>query len=83
MSTNYPDDIGQYNTHPNSPFYIGADADERKEQRLLDVLESVWLNHGYELSQAVNLVWSGEDPLEGAAIIRELMERENSKLVRY
>jgi hypothetical protein len=80
MTTNYPDDIGQYNMHPNSPFYIGSDADDRKEERPLDVLESVWLNHGYELSQAVNLIWSGIDPLEGAAQIRDLMEKENEKL---
>jgi hypothetical protein len=68
-----------------TPWYREKEIDLAREEvpseiNALNALEKVWINRGWELSQAVYLIWSGKDSLEGAARIRELMEKEHERL---
>lgn len=83
MSSNYPDDIGQYNWHPMSPYYNGPELDEPDDRTVAEakrLVNAVFDNREHELAKAIALIWSGMDAFEGAARIRELMEKEHARI---
>jgi hypothetical protein len=69
---NYPEDIRNYDSDSRSPYHVEPEYTD-DDEAATEILERVWINNGYKLTKAIELIWLGNDLVEGAARIRDLM----------
>lgn len=71
MSDNYPDDIRQYDLHPDSPMY-DRESNEY-EPDYPTIAEIICQRHQYELSQLIEAIDTGDDRDDVIADFRQLI----------